>query len=87
MSRLLEQHTGQKIHDNEVTGQTASRAVGVHTNCARSKTTSKSAALVVNRGTADEVTGSDLVISSDMTVELQSLCTQMGNMLVVSLRD
>ena len=30
------------------------------------------------RGTADEVTGSDLVISSDMTVELQSLSTQMG---------
>ena len=40
-SRLLEQRTGQKIHDNEVTGQTASRAVDVHTNCVRSTTTSK----------------------------------------------
>ena len=27
--RLLEQRTGQKIHDNEVTGQTARRAVDV----------------------------------------------------------
>ena len=40
---------------------------------------------VVNRGTADEGTGSDPVISSDMTVELQSLSTQMGYMLVESL--
>ena len=31
-SRLLEQRTGQKNHDNEVTGQTARRAVDVHTN-------------------------------------------------------
>ena len=84
-SRLLEQRTGQKIHHNEVTGQTARRAVDVHTNCARSTTTSKSADPVANRGTADEVTGSDPVISSDMTVELQTLSTQMGYMLVVSL--
>ena len=47
----------------------------------------QSADPVVNRGTADEVTGSDPVISSDMTVELQSLSTQMGYMLVVSLSD
>ena len=86
-SRLLEQHTGQKIHDNEVTGQTVRRAVDVHTSCAHSTTTSKSADPVVNRGTADEVTGSDLVISSDMTVELQSLSTQMSCKHVVSLSD
>ena len=42
---------------------------------------------VVNRGTADEITGSDPVISSNMTVELQSFSTQMGYMLVVSLSD
>ena len=47
----------------------------------------QSADPVVNRGTADEVTGSDPVISSDMTVELQPLSTQMGYMLVVSLSD
>ena len=69
----VKQRTGQKIHDNEVTGQTARRAVDVHTNCARSITTSESADPVVNRGTADEVTSSDPVISSDMTVELQTL--------------
>ena len=86
-SRLLKQRTGQKIHDKEVTGQTARRAVDVHTNCVRSTTTSKSADPVVNRITADEVTGSDPVISSDMTVELQPLSTQMGYMLVVSLND
>ena len=49
--------------------------------------TSKSADPVVNRGTSDEMTGSDLVISSDMTVELQPLSTQMGYMLVLSLSD
>ena len=43
----------------------------------RSITTSKSADPVVNRGTADEVTSSDPVISSDMTVDLQPLSTQM----------
>ena len=86
-SRLLEQRTGQKIHDNEVTGQTARRAVDVHTNCVRSITTSDSADPVVNCGTADEVTSLDPVISSDMTVELQTLSTQMGYMLVVSLSD
>ena len=47
----------------------------------------QSADLVVNRVTADEVTGSDPVISSDMTVELQPLSTQMGYMFVVSLSD
>ena len=86
-SRLLEQRTGHMIHDSEVTGQTARRAVDVHTNCVRCIKTSKSADLVVNRGTADEVTGSDLVISSDMTVELQPLSTQMGYVLVLSLSD
>ena len=43
----------------------------------------QSADPVVNRGTADEVTGSDPVISSDVTLELQPLSTQMGYMLVV----
>ena len=86
-SRQLEQRTGQTIHDNEVTGQTARRAVDVHTNCVRSITTSESADPVVNRGTADEVTSLDPVISSDMTVELQTLSTQMGYMLMVSLSD
>ena len=47
-----------KIQDNEVTGQTARRAVDVHTNCVRSTTTSESADFVVNCGTADEVRGS-----------------------------
>ena len=36
---------------------------------------------------ADEVTGLVLVISSDMTVELQSLSSQMSYTLVVSLSD
>ena len=47
----------------------------------------QSADPAVNRGTADEVRSSDPEISSDMTVELQSLSTQMGYMLVVSLSD
>ena len=47
----------------------------------------QSADPVVNRVTADEVTSLDLVISSDMTVELQTLSTQVGYMLVVSLSD
>ena len=85
-SRLLEHRTGQKIHDNEVTGQTARRAVDVHTNCVRSITTSKSAD-PVNCGTANEVRGSDPMVSSDMTVELRTLSTQMGCMLVVGLSD
>ena len=63
------------------------RAVDVHPKCVRSITTSKSAGPVVNRGTADEVTGSDPVISSDMTVELQPLSAQMGYMHVLSLSD
>ena len=40
-SRLLEQLTGRKIHDNDVTGQTARWALVVHTNCVRRITTSK----------------------------------------------
>ena len=85
--KATRQRTGQKIHDNEVTGQTAGRAGDVHTNCERSITTSISADPVVNRGTADVMTSSDRVISSDMTVELQTLNTQMGCMLVVNLSD
>ena len=80
--KATRQRTGQKIHDNEVTGQTAWRAVDVHTNCVHSITTSKSADPVVNCGNADEVRGSDPVISSDMTVELQPLSTQVGYMLL-----
>ena len=85
--KATRQRTGQKIHDNEVTGQTARRAVDVHTNCVRSTTTSRSADLVVNCGTAEEVTSSDPMVSSDMTVELQPLSTQMGYMLVVSFSE
>ena len=77
--KATRQHTGQKIHDNEVTGQSAEWAGDVHTNCVRSITTSKSADPVVNRSTADEVTGSDPVINT--------LSRQMGFMLVVSLTD
>ena len=55
--KATRQRTGQKIHDNEVTGQTARQAADVHTNCVRSITTSKSADPVVNCGTADEVRG------------------------------
>ena len=49
--KATRQHTGQKIHDNEVTSQTAERAGDVHTNCVRSITTSKCEDPVVNRGT------------------------------------
>ena len=43
---------------------------------------------VVSRGTADEVTGSDLVINSDMTVELQPQSKHTDGLLaVVSLSD
>ena len=53
----------------------------------RSITTSKSADPVVNSGAADEVTSSDPVISSDMTVELQPLSTQMVHTVAARLSD
>ena len=64
MSDVKATRTAHKSTDSRQRshGQTARRAVDVHTNCVRSTTTSKSADPVVNRGTADEVTGSDPVI-------------------------